>query len=58
VQPHRAISTTTPTKTLTEILQFVPLEDAEEISEFQGLVSMSEGCLVRATPEPSRSKPH
>jgi hypothetical protein len=29
------------TRTLAEILQFVPLEDAEQISEFQGTVYMS-----------------
>jgi hypothetical protein len=38
LQSHRAISMTAPTSTLAEILQLVPLEDAEQISEFEGTV--------------------
>jgi hypothetical protein len=40
LQSNRAMSMTTPTstRTLAEILQLVPLEDAEQISEFQGTV--------------------
>ncbi len=39
-QTYRTTPMTAPTKSLAEILQLVPLEDAEQISEFQGLVYM------------------
>jgi hypothetical protein len=38
---------TAPTKTLAEVLQLVPFEDAEQISEFQGLVYMPEQFLEK-----------
>jgi hypothetical protein len=41
-QAFRPMPMTAPTKTLAEVLQTVPLEDAEQISEFQGLVYMPE----------------
>ena len=40
LQSNLAISTNSSTRTLAEILQYVPLEDAEQISEFQGTVYM------------------
>ncbi len=48
-QAYRAMPMTAPTKTLAEILQLlvVPLEDAEQISEFQGLVYMPEQFLEK-----------
>jgi hypothetical protein len=41
-QAFRPMPMTAPSKTLAEILQTVPSEDAEQISEFQGLVYMPE----------------
>ncbi len=40
LQSHLAISMNSSTRTLAEILQYVPVEDAEQISEFQGTVYM------------------
>ncbi len=41
-QAFKPMPMTAPTKTLAEVLQTVPLEDAVQISEFQGLVYMPE----------------
>ena len=38
VQAHKSISMQAPTRSLTEILQLVPEEDARQVSQFQGLV--------------------
>ncbi len=46
-QSYRTMSMTAPTKTLAEILQLVSLEDAEQISAFQGLVYMPEQFLEK-----------
>jgi hypothetical protein len=46
-QAFRTMPMTAPTKTLAEVLQTVPLEDAEQISEFQGLVYMPEQFLEK-----------
>jgi hypothetical protein len=46
-QAYKYVPMTTPNKSLAEILQLVPLEDAEQISEFQGLVYMPEQFLEK-----------
>ncbi len=46
-QSFRPIPMTTPTMTLAEILQTIPSEDAEQISEFQGLVYMPEQFMPK-----------
>jgi hypothetical protein len=46
-QSFRPTAMTAPTKTLAEILQTIPLEDAEQISEFQGLIYMPEQFMQK-----------
>jgi hypothetical protein len=46
-QAYKAIPMATPTRTLAEILQLVPLEDAEQISDFQGLVDMPQQFMEK-----------
>ena len=46
-QAFRPTPMTAPTKTLAETLRTVPVEDAEQISEFQGLVYMPEHFLEK-----------
>ena len=46
-QTFRPTSMTAPTKPLAEILQLIPLEDAEQVSEFQGLVYMPSHFLEK-----------
>jgi hypothetical protein len=47
VQSHKTISMQAPTRSLTEILQLVPEEDARQVSQFQGLVYMPEHFLEK-----------
>ncbi len=47
VQTHKSISMQAPTRTLTEILQLVPEEDARQVSQFQGLVYMPKHFLEK-----------
>jgi hypothetical protein len=47
VQSHKSISMQAPTRSLTEILQHVPEEDARQVSQFQGLVYMPEHFLEK-----------
>jgi hypothetical protein len=46
-QAYKYMPMTTPNRSLAEILQLVPLEDAEQISAFQGLVYMPEQFLEK-----------
>ncbi len=46
-QAYKAMPTTATTRTLAEILQLVPLEDAEQISSFQGLVYTPEQFMEK-----------
>ena len=46
-QAYKYMPMTTPNRSLAEILQLVPLEDAAQISEFQGLVYMPEQFLEK-----------
>jgi hypothetical protein len=46
-QAFRPMSMTAPTKSLAEIPQSIPLEDAAQVSEFQGLVYMPEQFLEK-----------
>jgi hypothetical protein len=47
VQTHKSISMQAPTRSLNEILQLVPEEDARQVSQFQGLVYMPEHFLEK-----------
>ena len=47
VQAHKTISMQAPTRSLAEILQLVPEEDARQVSQFQGLVYMPEHFLEK-----------
>jgi hypothetical protein len=47
VQTHKSISMQAPSRSLTEILQLVPEEDARQVSQFQGLVYMPEHFLEK-----------
>jgi len=47
VQSQRPISMQAPSRPLSEILQLIPKEDAEQVSEFQGLVYMPEHFLEK-----------
>jgi hypothetical protein len=47
VQSHKSISMQAATRSLAEILQLVPEEDARQVSQFQGLVYMPEHFLEK-----------
>jgi hypothetical protein len=47
VQVHRAISMKAATRSLEEMLELIPFEDAEQISTFQGQVYMPESFLEK-----------
>ncbi len=47
VQAHRVISMKAATRSLEEMLNLIPLEDAEQVSTFQGQVYMSESFLEK-----------
>jgi hypothetical protein len=47
VQSHKSMSMQAPTRSLTEILQLVPEEDARQVSQFHGLVYMPEHFLEK-----------